>query len=285
ISVIELPELSLVVLIGASGSGKTTLARRFFAASEIVSSDVCRLMVADDENDQAVTPDAFDLLHTIVGKRLKNRKLTVVDATNVRPEDRQHYVRLAREFHCLPVAIVLNLPERVCRERTVQRRDRNFGGNVIATQCRQLRRSLRGLKREGFRNIIELRSAAEVEAAQIERRPMWTDKRGERGPFDIIGDVHGCFTELSALLRQLGYAIDAHDTNGERRYHVTHPEQRRVIFLGDLVDRGPATPEVVRLAMDMVGAGTALWVPGNHDVKLMRKLRGKDVRITHGLAE
>jgi len=143
------PQLSLVVLIGPSGSGKSTFARRHFKPTEILSSDACRGMVSDDENDQAVTKDAFDVLRFIAGKRMALGRLTVIDATSVQPEARKPLVELARQYHCLPVAIVLDLPERVCQERNRDRPDRDFGPHVVRNQTSQLRRSLRGLRKEG----------------------------------------------------------------------------------------------------------------------------------------
>jgi protein phosphatase len=143
-----------------------------------------------------------------------------------------------------------------------------------------MRRSLRGLGREGFRHATVLTTQEEVDTATIELRPLWPDRRTETGPFDIIGDVHGCFDELTELLRQLGYQVEGTPAPGAQ-----HPGGRKAIFLGDLVDRGPDSPSVLSLVMSMVETGTALCVPGNHDTKLLRKLRGKDVRITHGLAE
>ena len=279
--VIKIPELSLVVLIGASGCGKSTFALTHFKRTEVLSSDFCRGLVSDDENDQAATKDAFELLHFIAAKRLAAGKLTVVDATNVQSESRKPLVALAREFHCLPVAIVLNLPERLCHDRNRTRPDRDFGPHVIRQQSQQLRRSIRNLKREGFRHIFELNSPQEVDAVSIERQPLWNNLKHEHGPFDIIGDIHGCFDELHDLLERLGYQIGR--TNGT--YDVRHPEGRKIILVGDLVDRGPRTPDVLRLAMSVVAQGTGLVVPGNHDTKLMRKLRGRDVRVTHGLAE
>src|SRR3954467_9133875 len=172
---ITLPELALVVLIGPSGCGKSTFARKHFRATEVLSSDYCRGLVSDNENDQAATKDAFDVLHFIARKRLAAGKLTVVDATNVQPEARKPLVELAREFHCLPVAIVLNLSERVCHERNTGRSDRDFGPHVIRQQSQQLRRSLRGLEREGFRHVFVMESVEQVDAATIERQPLWNN--------------------------------------------------------------------------------------------------------------
>src|SRR4029077_20059893 len=123
---------------------------------EILSSDYCRGLVSDDENNQAASKDAFEVLHFIAAKRLAAGRLTVVDATNVQPEARQPLVALARRYHCLPVAIVLNLPEKVCHERNRLRDERDFGPHVVRQQHAQLRRSLRGLAKEGFRHVFVL---------------------------------------------------------------------------------------------------------------------------------
>jgi len=278
---LKIPELSLVVLIGPSGCGKSTFARKHFRPTEVLSSDFCRGLVSDDENDQAATKEAFEVLHFIASKRLAAGKLTVIDATNVQAEARKPLVALARQFHVLPVAIALNLPERLCADRNQARTDRNFGPHVIRNQSQDLRRSLRNLEREGFRHVHILTTPEDVDAAVIERQPLWNNRKSEHGPFDIIGDIHGCFEELRDLLAQLGYQIA--DEGGA--YHATPPAGRKAIFVGDLVDRGPAIPSVLRLVMSMVESGAALCVPGNHDMKLVRKLKGRDVQITHGLAD
>ena len=278
---LTIPELSLVVLIGASGSGKSSFARKHFKPTEILSSDFCRGLVSDNENDQTATKEAFEILHFIGSKRLARGRLTVVDATNVQPEARKPLIALARQYHVLPVAIVFNLPEKLCQERNRSRPDRDFGPHVIRQQTQQLRRSLRDLKYEGFRHIQILNSVEEIESVTIERQPLWNNLKHLHGPFDIIGDVHGCFDELTALLGKMGYTI----TEANNRYQVQPPNGRQAIFLGDLVDRGPNIPAVLKLVMEMVTNGTALCVPGNHDLKLVRKLKGKQVQITHGLAE
>lgn len=263
---IEVPEFSLILLMGASGSGKSSFARRHFLPTETISSDFCRGLVADDENDQVCSAHAFEILHTIVAKRLELGRLTVVDATHVQPEARRPLLALARKYHVLPCVIVFDLPEDLCHERNLSRPDRQFGPHVVRNHTRALRRSLRELKPEGFRYIYKLHSPEEVDAATLTRAKVWNDKREETGPFDIIGDVHGCLPELDALLEQL------------------QPE-RKLIFLGDLVDRGPDSPGVLRRVMQLVAEGRALCVPGNHDVKLLKYLNGKKVQLTHGLAE
>src|SRR5579864_660193 len=112
---IEIPELALVALIGASGSGKSTFARQHFLSTEILSSDFFRDLVSDDENDQSATLHAFDALYYLLEKRLARGKLAVVDATNVRPDDRKRLVETARKYHCFAAAIVVNTPERICQ--------------------------------------------------------------------------------------------------------------------------------------------------------------------------
>ncbi|WP_426058996.1 polynucleotide kinase-phosphatase [Hymenobacter sp. B1770] len=325
---LKVPELCLVVLLGSSGAGKSTFARRLFKPTEIVSSDICRGLVADDENDQSASQDAFELLHYMVAKRLKRGLLTVVDATNVQEEARKPLVALARQYHVLPVAIVLDVPDAVAYERNALRPERRgMGPHVVARHRQLLRKSLRNLKQEGFRHIHVLRGVEEVDAIQgIVRDRLYNNRKEETGPFDIIGDVHGCYEELRALLEKLGYEIfeepievvrdlgvrviaplvgrdatlrvsalddagmEGSDGADEKTRSVASLQsadgaRRKAVFLGDLVDRGPASPQVLRLVMSMVRDGSALCVPGNHDIKLLRHLNGKKVTVNHGLAE
>ncbi|MFG2385132.1 polynucleotide kinase-phosphatase [Streptomyces avermitilis] len=267
-------DLSLVVLIGASGSGKSTFARKHFTPTEIISSDFCRGLVADDENDQSASRDAFDVLHYIAGKRLAAGRRTVVDATNVQQESRSQLIELARKHDVLPIAIVLDVPEEVCAERNAARTDRaDMPRRVIQRHTRELRRSLRHLEREGFRKVHVLRGVEEIENASVVTEKRFNDLTHLSGPFDIIGDIHGCAAELESLLGKLGY------TDG------VHPGGRTAVFVGDLVDRGPDSPGVLRRVMSMVGSGNALCVPGNHENKYGRHLKGRKVQHTHGLAE
>lgn len=281
---IEIPELALVALVGASGSGKSTFARQHFLPTEILSSDFFRGLVSDDENDQSATTDAFDGLYYLLAKRLARGRLTVVDATNVRAEDRKRLIEHARRYHCFAIALVIDTPERVCLDRNRSRPDRAFGPHVVRRQISELKRSVRGLEREGFRYVHVLHDTGGV---AIRRIPLWTNRKGETGPFDIIGDLHGCAAELRTLLGTLGW----------ERYDLPEPESpwgpecwrhpagRKAVFLGDLVDRGPFVLDTLRIVRNMVQAGEALCVAGNHDAKLLRWLRGRQVQVKHGLQQ
>ncbi|MDT9695170.1 polynucleotide kinase-phosphatase [Streptomyces sp. P17] len=267
-------DLSLVVLVGASGSGKSTFARRHFKPTEVISSDFCRGLVSDDENDQSATRDAFDVLHYIAGKRLAAGRRTVVDATSVQQDSRRQLIELAKRYDVLPIAIVLDVPEEVCAARNATRTDRaDMPRRVIQRHIRELRRSIRHLEREGFRKVHILRGVEEAEYATVVTEKRFNDLTHLTGPFDIIGDIHGCAAELESLLGKLGY-VDG-----------VHPDGRTAVFVGDLVDRGPDSPGVLRRVMSMVKSGRALCVPGNHENKFGRYLKGRQVQHTHGLAE
>ncbi|TDC93811.1 polynucleotide kinase-phosphatase [Actinomadura sp. 7K507] len=279
---IRLPDMGLVVLVGVTGSGKSHFARKHFKPTQVVSSDYCRGVVSDDENDQSATGDAFDLLHYIVATRLRRGLLTVVDATNVQSKARQSLLQIAKDHDVRSAAIVLDVPESVAAGRNAGRPDRDLPGHVIPRQRRELRRGMRTLARE-FRRVHVLNGVEEIDAATITYEKSWNDRRELAGPFDVIGDVHGCRAELEDLLAELGYEIDR-DAQGLAA-GANHPGGRTAVFVGDLVDRGPDSPGVLRLVMGMVAAGNALCVSGNHEAKLVRALRGRKVRLTHGLAE
>ena len=272
---IELPEFCLVAMIGGTSSGKTSFANRHFLPTEVLSSDFFRGMVCDDENSQDVSADAFDLLYYAAGKRLDHRKLTVIDATNIQTEARKHILALAREQNVHAAAIVLNLPEDLLLKRNKLRPDRNLPDRVIRQHCREVKRSIRGLKREGFRFVYIINSLEQLEHTEIIRTKLWNDKRDEHGPLDVIGDIHGCFDELVQLLTKLGYA--------RTESGWAHPDGRKAAFLGDFCDRGPKNAEVLRLVMDMVTSGNAIAVAGNHDAKLLKHLQGKTVSMSHGI--
>ncbi len=283
---IRVPDLSLVVMIGASGSGKSSFARKHFQATEILSSDAFRAMISDDETNQTVSGQAFELLHNICAKRLALGRLTVIDATNVQHENRKTLLELAKRAHVPAVAIVLKTPPETCHERNQTRGNRNFGSHVVKGHYHLLEKSIKHLDNEGFRFVYVLETPDDVANANIVRVKGSFNRKDEGGPFDLIGDVHGCLDELVQLLGVLGYTTtEVEDVDGRSTFDVSHPEGRKIVFVGDLVDRGPNTPGVLRLVMRAFEKGVALSVRGNHDDKLLRKLKGRDVNITHGLQE
>jgi protein phosphatase len=274
---ITIPLPSLILLIGPAGSGKSTFARKHFRPTEVLSSDFFRGLVCDDETSQGATEAAFEVLHLVVDKRLAAGRLAVVDATNVLAASRRPLLELARRHHLFAMAVVFDLPEDACVANDLKRPGRAVGRDIVARHVAQLQQALPEMQAEGFYRIHMLRTQADVEAVTLERKPLANNHRDDTGPFDIIGDVHGCYDELVELLERLGYAVTARGAH--------HPGGRRAIFVGDLVDRGPRIVDVLRLVMTMVVSGDALCLPGNHDARLRRKLKGGDVDVTHGLAE
>ncbi|MFA7480092.1 MAG: polynucleotide kinase-phosphatase [Vulcanimicrobiota bacterium] len=266
---LKLPEKSLVLLVGSSGSGKSSFAQRHFLSTEVVSSDVCRGLVSDDENDQKSTHLAFELLHFMVGIRLRNRRMTVVDATNLRPEDRKSLRDLAVSHDTLCTAILFDTPRQICKERNASRPDRNFSSRVIDRHTSLFRQTVRNIKKERFHRVYRITPEDLVE---IERNRLWYDKSELTGPFDIIGDLHGCADELTRLLDRLGYQ------------ELLHPAGRTLVFVGDITDRGPRNLDCMNLVRKAVSKG-ALCVCGNHDQKLKRYLEGRKLTIAHGMAE
>ena len=274
---IEVPELCLAVLIGPAGAGKTTFAAARFKPTEVVSSDACRALVADDEDDQSATPAAFQVLHLITSLRLRRRRLTVVDAVNARPADRRPLLELAQAHDCAAVAIVLDLAAELCVARDLARRGRTVGRRVIAAQQAAIERSLPGLGEEGFSAVHVLGSAEDIEAAGVRRVPLAVNRRWERGPFDVIGDVQGRLDALVTLLERLGYHVEPGPVG------AAHPARRRAVFVGDLIGGCPDDTAVARLVRGMVSARTALAVLGDRDRDLAGGLPVPEAAFLRGL--
>jgi protein phosphatase len=273
---ISLPHLALLVLAGPSGAGKSTFAARHFLPTQIVSSDGMRALISDDESDQSVSGAAFELLHDLVGKRLAAGRLTVVDSTALRAQARRDLLRVGQRFH-VPVILLLfraDLDTCLAHDAT---RARQVGAAVIERHMDLLDETQRRVTGEGFDRVYIL-EPGDLDRVRFTYEPLPGDRRVLGGPFDIIGDVHGCADELRALLTRLGYAPDA---VGVWR----HPSGRVFVSLGDLTDRGPDSVGVLRIIIPAVAAGAALYTPGNHCNKLMRCLLGHKVRVGHGLNE
>lgn len=277
---LRVPSLSLVVLVGPPGVGKTTFARKHFRPTEVLTADHFRAMLSDSEDNQYVTEDAFRILSEVARVRLRRGLLTVVDACSLGEGDRKHLLEMARQSFVKAVAVVLAAPARTCVQRAGQRADRPLPEDVVR-KCHQrfVQEALPKVPREKWDRVYVLDTPELAEKAQLVREPLRTRAHELAGPFDFIGDVHGCYDELVLLIAKLGYVLDP-DPEGP---FARHPEGRKLVFLGDLVDRGPRTPDVLRLVMGSVRRGTALCVLGNHDEKCARALDGKKVKVHEGL--
>lgn len=280
--VIEIPDFCLLLLVGPTGSGKSTLARRAFAPHETLSSDAFREMVSGSADSAEATGDAFAVLRDVAARRLRRRLLTVIDATNLRSEDRREMIGVARAAYAPCVAVLLDAGKAEQLARNRERDDRR-PRKAVLRQIELARGAFKAMRKEGFTAVHRV-DGDQTATVAFSRVPLRTDRRAEAGPFDVIGDIHGCMPELLRLLSTLGYRVeDALGTGTDGpRFSVSHPAGRRPVFVGDLADRGPASAEVLEFVMDTVRAGSTLAVMGNHDRKLLRHLRGKEQTATHG---
>ncbi len=267
------PPVAVLMLVGPSGAGKSTFAATHFLPTEVLASDEFRARVADDASAQHATEDAFALLHFTLDLRLKHRRFTVVDSTALKPSARAQIVEAANKRYVPVYALVLDVPLDECIRRDARRTDRTVGEKVIVRQYITFEQARRDLQKDKSLAGVQVLTPETVHHAQIVRGASAVG--GSR--FDIIGDVHGCYAELCDLLSDLRYEWSNKD--GLPR----HPEGRIPVFVGDLADRGPDSPAVLKLACRLVAAGLALFAPGNHDDKLFRFLKGANVTRTHGL--
>lgn len=255
---LHVPARGLIAVIGADGSDPAGWAARHFAPEEVLDLGTFRAWVGGD------AAGGLDALLHVAGARLSRGLLTVIAGPLVRPVDRAPLVALARA-HDLPASAVVLDPPRAALPRT----------DAVQAQVTELHRTLGGLEKEGFRRVW-VRRGPGLEASGVRRVPLAPDRSDLRGPFDFIGDVHGCLPELRDLLGALGYAV------GED-LSVTPPPGRTAVFVGDLVDRGPDSAGVLHLVMSLVRSGAGLCLLGNHDEKLARALEGRSVKPVHGL--
>ncbi len=273
--IIRLPLGAMVALVGPAGSGKSTWAARHFLPTQIVSSDACRAMLADDEGDQTASRDAFRLLYFILGERLRRGLLTVVDSTALQPSIRAELLKVAEQHGSPTVAIVFDLPAAI-NEQWNASRARRVPAEALERHRKNLDLSVRVLPSERFNSIYTLSSPEALTRTRVILGGLIPARATP--PFDIIGDVHGCYDELAALFARLGYVWRAAEQD------FAHPDGRLPVFVGDLADRGPASIPVLALVGRMAQRGAALMVQGNHDNKLMRWLLGRRVQVKHGLA-
>ena len=281
---ITVTEPGLVLLVGATGSGKSTLASRLFKPTETVSLDRCRELVADDPDEGSATPAAATVAEAIIEARLRRRLLTVVDATNVRNEDRRRWIAAAERTHTLVTAIVLDPGPGFCHRAGKDRAGRRYNPKAVEQHHALLRRDQRKLnKANGIRHTYWLSSPEEIEGASLVRRRTYNDLRDVHGPFDVIGDIHGMTDELEALLAKLGWSVMWNGEGEARSASLSHPEGRKLVFVGDACDRGPRSRDALLLMRGAVQSGVGYAVASNHDARVSRWLRGNQVSETGGI--
>ncbi len=139
------------------------------------------------------------------------------------------------------------------------------------------------LRRQGVKNVYLTDDLKEWNALSFRYKRMPTRMCDEHGPFDFIGDIHGCYEELKALLNKLGYESKEVIKNGSIYKRYFHPDKRKLMFLGDMVDRGPASDKVMELIVELYNQNMAYAVLGNHDEKFLRYLKGNPVKVNSGL--
>lgn len=276
---LTIPELSLVLLSGAYDAARRDFATRHFRQDDLIRLEQTQEPSASEDANRSL----FQRLLPLARKRLAAdpEQVTVISLPAFDRHELRAALMLARSLNVSAVAIFLStaggtVP--VADARGTGDPEMHAAKHASGLHPKQL---IGELTREGFRSVYLL-SPDEAERASVELVPLPPNRRFDHGPFDIIGDIHGCYDELSELLDRLGYQIVPSRKGEETR---RHPDGRTVIFLGDLVDRGPKIPEVLRLAMNLVKSGDALAVPGNHDEKLLRTLNGYQVRVRYGLEQ
>lgn len=240
---IDINDFCLVVLLGEPARTAA------FASRHFPTPNVIALAAHEDGMLASSTRAALDT-------SLAARDLTVIDAAGASSQVRDEILKCAKHHHARVYALTAVGPSSPTR---------------------------RSLAKGNYRGVYEIKPSQDLGAIELVISPLPVDRRELQGPFDIIGDVHGCFRELCTLLERLEYEVRFKGKGSARRVRITAPENRTVIFVGDLVDRGPAAPDVLRIAMQMALDGTGYCVLGNHDIKFLRWLKGRTVRLSHGL--
>ena len=256
--VIRLPETTLLVIAGVPSAVKDAFIKQNFPAGEVLF----------------LSSHGADTVLREAGDRLRRGLFTVIDTTYLAKEKILQLKALAKETDMQAAAVILDLPEgEILRSSAYP--DNTASRKMIRYQAARIRETLAGCGKAGFQPVYVLSEADEIRSTRTEIYKPSCRKEEITGPFDIIGDIHGCRQELELLLDKLGWIRE-----GDA---YIHPEGRKAVFLGDLGDRGPDTPGVLKTVMAMVSAGNAYCVCGNHDDKLMRWLQGRNVQVTRGM--
>ncbi len=289
---IILPHSGIVLLVGPSNSGKTTMLSNLvekgqILRSEIVSSDEFRILVSNvdfidwrerpkDEVDslydqyESISNEAFTMMDSMIEARCKLNKLTFVDATHLKEEERKKYISIARKHHVPIITVILNISQETLLERDEQR-DNPRGKRRIKQQYQLFKREIRYIKKEGYTAAYVI---GEKESVEFIRRSNQIEIDINDG-IDIIGDIHGCYDEMIILLEKLGYI------KNEAGLYI-HPEGRIFVSLGDVMSRGPKSLKTMQFFLKHFEHNLTYMIDSNHGWKIARWLDGKNVTLGHG---
>jgi len=282
-----------VMMIGPCGSGKSTFLKAHFKSTQILSTDAMRGVITDNVNDQTCSKQAHEAVAYFLGLRSSRGMITALDATFLHSKSRDQMRDALKasgvgKLH----AVIFNIDPEICEERVAIRgRERrndivSVPPGIATRHSTTLRSQISALRREKFATLIEINHPDQVPTIVVEeKRREETFNDIGAGRVDVVGDIHGCFDELVILASRLGYIVGPYDPVSEDPIKVSHPEGRKMLLLGDLVDRGPHNRDVLRFAMGLVHYGAGDLVLGNHDAKFARALDGANVTRNNGLHE
>ncbi len=289
---ITIPYSGLVLLVGVSNSGKTTLLNKWMEEkkilpSEVISSDKYRIIVGDkefigwaerpkDEADslmdeyKSISAEAFNMIDHVVEARCRLNKVTFIDATHLYPDDRKKYIALAKKHNVPAIAVVMDAPQENLFERDEQRENPR-GKKRVKQQIQTFKREKRFIKKDGFTAVYFTDGQEEIEIVR-RNNPLLIDV-GDG--IDIVGDIHGCYDEMIAILTKLGYEKNDEDL-------FVHSKGRIFLSLGDVMSRGPESLQTMLFFQRHVEKGLAYMIDSNHGWKIARWLDGRNVTLHHG---
>lgn len=258
---------TMYILSGVPGSGKSTFLSRNvkegnIAKNMIVSSDKLRKKILGKKysliNDELVEDlsshadeTVFNIIEKTLNEKCKEHLTCFVDATNTTEIDRARWARIAKKHNMSAEVLIFDESIETCIERNAKR-DRQVPEETI----------------QRFSEKLERKSLLPYHTITSDELIQFTPKNQINGEkLDIIGDVHGLYTEMIAFIKELGYTI--------QEDVATHPDGRKLLFLGDLVDRGPDSIKVLKFLYKNVKAGH-YSIQGNHEVKLINNFYKKE---------
>lgn len=259
----EIAENALIVFMGMDPDTMRQYAHQHFPHIRYIDLEECYKLLSDENSDLTITDiEVFDFFLSWIHQRTAIGNPTIAGGNWLHRSQRKQLAEVASKNHVSLQLLLFTLKTK-----------------RASTSVKRFHAALQTLKQEGFKKIIALDHESQLNAPAFHRKPLAVNLRHLSGPFDIIGDVHGCFDELRQLLHQLGHTL----TYEKAAWGIDHPQKRKLIFVGDLADRGPKSVDTLTFVMDLTLAHKAYAIKGNHDDKLFRYLKGNNIAAQHGL--